>query len=54
MGQGNVKVGTKLLILGESKNLKIRNANIEIRNNFKIRISNDQNIPRTYTISTGF
>ena len=51
--QGNVKVGTKLLILIDSDNLKIRNPNIEIRNNIKIQISNDKNIPDTYTTSIG-
>ena len=51
--QGNVKVGTKLLLLGDSENLKIRNANIEIRNNIKIQISNDRNIPDTYATSIG-
>ena len=50
-GHGNVKVGAKFLILRDSDNLKIRNPNIEIRNNIKIRISNDRNIPGSYAIS---
>ena len=36
--QGNVKVVSKLLKLGVSGNFKIRNPNIEMRNNIKIRI----------------
>ena len=43
--QGNVKVVDRLLIFGDSWNLKIRNSNTETRNNIKIQISNDQNIP---------
>ena len=33
---------------------QIRNPNIEMRNNIKIRKSNDQNISGTYTIFTRF
>jgi len=51
--QENVKVAAKLLILGISGNFKIRNPNIEMRNNIKFRISNDQNISGTYTIFRG-
>ena len=52
--QGNVKDCAKLLIFGVSGEPKIRNTNIEIRNNIKIRISNDQNISETWTKLTGY
>jgi hypothetical protein len=54
MSQGNVKVGTTLLLLGDSENLKIRNANAPLAGNtIKIQISNDRNIPDTYATSIG-
>ena len=57
-GHGEVKVDSNLVKSGvlpcANSGTQIRNPNIEIRDNFKTRISNNQNIPRTYTISTCF